>query len=76
MDGIVHEVTKSLTLLGNFCFHFQCHLGSPKVVHLPPNTTSLIQPMDQGVVETFMKYLHRTFFCQIVKVSGESGVTL
>ncbi|CAN2388797.1 hypothetical protein PRIEUP_LOCUS16743 [Pristimantis euphronides] len=33
----------------------------PKVVYLPSNTTSLIQPMDQGVIAIFKKYyLHRT----------------
>ena len=39
------------------------------VVHLPLNTTSLIQPMDQGVKVTFKKcYLYHTF-CQAVKAS-------
>ena len=46
-----------------------------KVVHLPLNTTSLTQPMDEGVIETFKKYyLHHTF-CQAVKVSDKSGTT-
>ena len=45
-----------------------------KVVHLPPNTMSLIQPIDQGVIATFKKYLCHTFH-QAVKASDESGTT-
>ena len=47
-----------------------------KVMHLPPNTTSLIQPMDQGVIETFKKYYSHHTFHQAVKASDESGTTL
>ena len=47
-----------------------------KVVHLPLNTNSLIQPMDQGVTATFKKYYLRHTFCQAVKASDESGTTL
>jgi hypothetical protein len=33
-----------------------------EVVFLPPNTTSLIQPMDQNVISNFkLYYLRRTF---------------
>ena len=47
-----------------------------RVVHLPPNTTSLIKPTDQGVIAIFKKYyLHHTFH-QPVKVSDKSGRTL
>ncbi|XP_057575413.1 tigger transposable element-derived protein 1-like isoform X2 [Hippopotamus amphibius kiboko] len=49
---------------------------SVKVVHLPPDTTSLIQPMDQGVIATFKKYYLRHTFRQAVKASDESGTTL
>ncbi|XP_059939309.1 tigger transposable element-derived protein 1-like isoform X2 [Mesoplodon densirostris] len=49
---------------------------SVKVVHLPLNTTALIQPMDQGVIATFKKYYLRHTFRQAVKASDESGTTL
>ena len=47
-----------------------------KVLHLPPNTMLLIQPMDQGVTATFKKYYLRHTFHQAVKASDESGTTL
>ncbi|XP_065756244.1 tigger transposable element-derived protein 1-like [Phocoena phocoena] len=46
------------------------------IVHLPPNTSSLIQPMDQGVIATFKKYHLCHTFPQAVKASDESGTTL
>ncbi|XP_023220465.1 tigger transposable element-derived protein 1-like [Centruroides sculpturatus] len=36
-----------------------------KVVFLPPNTTSLLQPMDQGVTKTFKAYYTRRSFAHL-----------
>uniref|UniRef100_A0A3Q3GU97 DDE-1 domain-containing protein n=1 Tax=Kryptolebias marmoratus TaxID=37003 RepID=A0A3Q3GU97_KRYMA len=48
-----------------------------KVVFMPPNTTSLLQPMDQGVIGTFKKYyLHHTFHQALKATEGESGMSL
>ena len=37
-----------------------------EVVFLPPNTTSLIQPMDQGVIRTFKSYYTRRSLQRII----------
>jgi len=42
-----------------------------KLVFLPPHTTSLIQPMDQGVKETFKAYYLRRTFAQAIAATGE-----
>lgn len=43
-----------------------------EVVFLPPNTTALIQPMDQGVISNFKAYyLRRTLKQMFEKIDGE-----
>ncbi|XP_066956269.1 tigger transposable element-derived protein 1-like [Macrobrachium rosenbergii] len=50
---------------------------SVKVVYLPPNTTSLIQPMDQGIVANFKAYyLGRTIRSALRAVEGNKELTL
>lgn len=45
---------------------------SIKVVFLPPNNTSLIQPMDQGVITAFKAYYLRRTFAQAIAASEEN----
>ena len=48
-----------------------------KVIFLPPNTTSLIQPMDQGTIATFKAYyLRRTFKQAITETTGDDTISL
>ncbi|XP_064087496.1 tigger transposable element-derived protein 1-like [Macrobrachium nipponense] len=48
-----------------------------KVVYLPPNTTSLIQPMDQGVIANFKAYyLRRTIRSALRAIEGNMELTL
>ncbi len=55
------------TALGDLC-------ENVKVIFLPPNTTSLIQPMDQGVISSFKSYYMRKTFAQAIeKTAGDDA---
>ncbi|UYV72683.1 hypothetical protein LAZ67_10000293 [Cordylochernes scorpioides] len=47
---------KILLILDNAPGHPNLEHPNIKVVFFPPNTTSLIQPLDQGIISTFKKY--------------------
>lgn len=47
-----------------------------KVVFLPPNTTSLLQPMDQGVIASFKAYYLRRTFSQAIRATQKDQMTL
>lgn len=52
---------KVLLLLLDKCsaHHLNAHLSAVEVLFLPPNTTTKMQPMDQGVIANFKVHYHR-----------------
>ncbi|MEE6509355.1 hypothetical protein FKM82_025734 [Ascaphus truei] len=71
---------KALLLLDNAPGHpvyLDDHHPNVMVVFMPPNTTSLIQPMDQGVIASFKAYYLRRTFAQAIRATDvEGGPTL
>ncbi|GFX42407.1 tigger transposable element-derived protein 1 [Trichonephila clavipes] len=51
---------KVLLIVDNAASHPQLEHPKVQLVFLPPNTTSLIQPLDQGIIATFKKYYIKT----------------
>uniref|UniRef100_A0A8C5LYN1 DDE-1 domain-containing protein n=1 Tax=Leptobrachium leishanense TaxID=445787 RepID=A0A8C5LYN1_9ANUR len=47
-----------------------------KVVFLPPNTTAVVQPMDQGAISNFKAYYLRDTFAQAIAAIDGDAVTL
>ena len=54
------EKRKVLLLLDNCSAHgtSNVRLKNVKLYYLPPNTTSVIQPLDQGIIRSFKSYYH------------------
>lgn len=60
---------KALLLIDNAPGHPSSLIGSHpnvEVIFLPPNTTSLIQPLDQGVIAAFKAYYTKHSFKRIL----------
>ena len=89
-NSFIHEVKgylakknlafKVLLILDNAPGHpsslTECH-PNVKVIFLPPNTTSLLQPMDQGVIATFKSYYTRRSFAHILSMmKRDSALTV
>lgn len=69
---------KTLLILDNAPSHPSCEILTEKdefikVMFLPPNVTSLIQPMDQGVIETFKRYYRKEMLRKLLLETGEDG---
>ncbi|GFU91582.1 tigger transposable element-derived protein 1 [Trichonephila clavipes] len=64
---------KVLLIVGNAVSHPQLEHPNVQLVFLPPNTTSLIQPLDQGIIATFKKYYIKTMYKFLLnKLENES----
>ena len=47
-----------------------------QIVFLPPNTTSLVQPLDQGIIVTSKKHYVKLTFSYILKKLENDGISL
>ncbi|GFX11792.1 tigger transposable element-derived protein 1 [Trichonephila clavipes] len=64
---------KVLFIVDNAASHPQLEHPSVQLVFHPPNTTSLIPPLDQGIIATFKKYYIKTTYKFILnKLENES----
>ena len=47
-----------------------------KVLYLPPNTTAILQPMDQQVIANFKKLYTKHLFCRCFEITESTNLTL
>ncbi|GFV50166.1 MAU2 chromatid cohesion factor homolog [Trichonephila clavipes] len=64
---------KVLLIVDSAASHPQLEHPNVQLVFLPPNTTSLIQPLDQGIIATFKKYYIKTTSITVDGVVGLEG---
>ena len=73
---IPHDEVKALLLLDNAPAHpsdksLVAHNGRIRVLYLPANTTSIIQPMDQGVIVSAKRMYRKRFLNEVMVVLEE-----
>lgn len=64
---------KIVLLLDNCSAHPPAHLlvsGNISAMYLPPNCTSLIQPMDQGIIRSMKCYYRRNFMQKLLQTNN------
>ncbi|GFV40879.1 tigger transposable element-derived protein 1 [Trichonephila clavipes] len=66
---------KVLLIVDNAASHPQLEHPNLQLVFLPPNTTSLIQPLDQGIIATFKKYYIKTTYKFILNELENESLT-
>ncbi|XP_017756505.1 PREDICTED: tigger transposable element-derived protein 1-like [Eufriesea mexicana] len=67
---------KVLLIVDNAPGHPHLEHRKAQIVFLPPNTTSLVQPLDQVIIATFKKYYVKLTFSYILKKIENDGISL
>lgn len=68
---------KVLLTLDNASSHFRIEHPNVQFEFLPPNTTSLLQPLDQGIISVFKKYYIKQAFRYVLdKIESNESLTV
>lgn len=71
--------TKAVLLLDNTLTHpgnLTCETDDIKIIFLPSNVTSLMQPMDQGVIESLKRRYRRKLLSEILQCAESEDLDL
>jgi hypothetical protein len=72
--NLAKKERKILLLLDNCTSHPKLELSHIKLLFIPPNTTSLIQPLDQGIIKAF-KFKYRRYFLRHLISKLEANIS-
>ncbi|XP_050338691.1 tigger transposable element-derived protein 6-like [Bactrocera neohumeralis] len=70
---LIKAKTKILLLVDNCSAHPQVHLHNIKPHFLPPNITSVLQPMDQGVINSLKQSYRKQLLMKIMDLLEEAN---
>lgn len=62
----------AVLLVDNCRSHMYLHVDGIEIVFLPPNVTSLIQPLDQGIIQAWKLHYKRMLVDSILKAQEEN----
>lgn len=76
--GIPRDEVRAVLLLDNAPAYpsadtLVAHNGQIRVMYLPPNTTSLIQPMDQGIISALKRKYTRRYLDEVLVVLEDNS---
>jgi len=68
VDNVMRKRKRNIVMLCDNCAAHgdNVRLTNVKLVYLPPNTTSLIQPMDQGIIANFKRHYRSLVLRQLM----------
>ncbi|XP_066254308.1 tigger transposable element-derived protein 6-like [Euwallacea similis] len=67
-ENLRRQNREILLLVDNCAAHPKTlHLTNIRLEFLPPNCTSVVQPMDQGIIKCLKAYYRRSFMCRLIK---------
>lgn len=68
VDNVMRKRKRNVVMLCDNCAAHgdNVRLTNVKLVYLPPNTTSLIQPMDQGIIANFKRHYRSLVLRQLM----------
>jgi hypothetical protein len=60
------ENRKVLLFIDKCSAHPEIQLSNIKLIYLPPNTTFVLQPMDQGIIKCFKSYYRKILIRKLI----------
>ena len=65
-NDLILQNRKVVCFLDNVCSHNIAQYSNIQLGYFPPNTTSLIQPLDQGIIHSFNEIYRKLLMIKVL----------